>query len=318
MLHQAITHSRLPLCVTDPHEADNPIQYVNAAFCDLTGYRQDEILGRNCRFLQGPETDAAHVELLRQAIINEQVATVELVNYRKDGSKFINALQVGPIFDDSGRLRYFFGSQLDVTARVEAERRAREIADAELRHRLMNILAVLTALVKQTGREDLDAEQKVELIASRIEAVGRAHLITLSDGASGSTDLAQVIEVILRAYTAGKADRFSHFGPQVNVGNRALSAIALTLHELATNAIKHGALSEPDGRVSISWRICPAETGPRSIELTWTEAGGPAVAPPSRSSGSQIVAKLLEVSSGSIRYDWRPDGLVAVIQMAVG
>ncbi|MEX1233982.1 MAG: PAS domain-containing protein [Roseovarius sp.] len=106
----AIRHSRLPLCISDPSKPDEPIVFANRAFCDLTGYEESEIIGRNCRFLQGPETTPESVEEIRAAMTSREVTMVEIVNYRKNGEKFINALQIGPIFDQDDQLIFRFGS----------------------------------------------------------------------------------------------------------------------------------------------------------------------------------------------------------------
>ena len=118
----AIRATRMPMIITDPRQPDNPIVFVNNAFLSLAGYEREEILGRNCRFLQGPDTDRGEVAKLRAAIDNVTDISVELLNYRKDGTKFWNALYVSPVVDESGDLQFFFASQLDVTGRKHAER----------------------------------------------------------------------------------------------------------------------------------------------------------------------------------------------------
>ncbi|WP_132251795.1 hybrid sensor histidine kinase/response regulator [Methylobacterium segetis] len=117
----AVETTRMPMIVTDPHQADNPIIFVNRAFIRMTGYRRDELLGSNCRFLQGPETDRATVDEVRAAIAERREFATEILNYRKDGSSFWNALFVSPVFNRAGDLVYFFGSQLDVSRRRDAE-----------------------------------------------------------------------------------------------------------------------------------------------------------------------------------------------------
>lgn len=118
------------MIVTDPHQFDNPIVFANNAFLALTGYERLEVVGRNCRFLQGPETDPEPVARIREAVRNEVAITVDLLNYRRDGTTFRNALYMGPVHDDAGALRYFFASQLDVSERY---RLLSEIADLEAR-----------------------------------------------------------------------------------------------------------------------------------------------------------------------------------------
>jgi PAS domain S-box-containing protein len=117
----AVETTRMPMIVTDPHQADNPIIFVNRAFERMTGYTRDELIGTNCRFLQGPETDREVVTELRLAIAEQREFSTEIINYRRDGSSFWNALFVSPVFNRSGDLVYFFGSQLDVSRRRDAE-----------------------------------------------------------------------------------------------------------------------------------------------------------------------------------------------------
>ncbi len=120
----AVRATRMPMIVTDPRQFDNPIVFANDAFLRLTGYSRLEVTGRNCRFLQGPDTDPAAVERIRAAIRQEVDVRVDLLNYRKDGSIFYNALFVGPVRDDSGQVVYYFASQVDVS---EHHRMAAEI-----------------------------------------------------------------------------------------------------------------------------------------------------------------------------------------------
>ena len=131
--------------LTDPRLDDHPIVYVNEPFLEMTGYPADEVLGRNCRFLQGEDTDEAAIDELRRAIADERPATVELVNYRKDGTPFLNQLHISPVRDGDGRLVHFVGVQIDVTARrgrrgraaaLELPRRRRPAAGRLARSRI--------------------------------------------------------------------------------------------------------------------------------------------------------------------------------------
>ena len=117
----AIETTRMPMIVTDPHQPDNPIVFANRAFLSTTGYAMEEVMGRNCRFLQGPDTDPSTVAEVRAAIKDRHETSVELLNYRKDGTSFWNALYISPIFDENKALVYFFASQLDVSRRRDME-----------------------------------------------------------------------------------------------------------------------------------------------------------------------------------------------------
>lgn len=148
----AVRATRMPMVITDPRQPDNPIVFSNNAFSLLTGYEQAAIVGRNCRFLQGPDTDPVEVARLRQAIDNRTQIEIELVNYKKDGTRFWNRLLVSPVFDAEGEIAYFFASQFDVTLERErlvglerdrdallaevAERNA-ELLDSEARYRTL-------------------------------------------------------------------------------------------------------------------------------------------------------------------------------------
>ena len=115
-LFASIQLSPIATVVTNPRLPDNPIVCVNQAFVDLTGYPAEEAVGRNCRFLAGPESDPAVQALLRNAVRREQPVLVEIQNYRRNGELFRNAVMIAPRFDVAGRLTHFIGSQMDVTA----------------------------------------------------------------------------------------------------------------------------------------------------------------------------------------------------------
>jgi len=115
----SIRLSPIASIVTDPKAGDNPIIAANHAFEQLTGYSEDELLGRNCRILAGAETDQARSAALRQAIATATPAVIELINYRKDGTTFLNAVMIAPLLDDDGVPAYFVGSQMEVGARLQ-------------------------------------------------------------------------------------------------------------------------------------------------------------------------------------------------------
>ncbi len=137
LLFTAAEKTRMPQIITDPNLPDNPIVFANRAFQNLCGYDAGELIGRNCRFLQGPGTDPTDVAKVRDAIAARRDVVVEILNYHRDGTPFRNELYISPVFDPEGRLRYFFASQLDVTrfrttegVLAESEARYRALFDA--------------------------------------------------------------------------------------------------------------------------------------------------------------------------------------------
>ncbi|MBT2186557.1 PAS domain-containing protein [Sphingobium sp. H33] len=142
-----INGSEIAAVLTNPRAQDNPIIFCNSAFEKLTGYPADEILGRNCRFLAGPNTDRSAVAQLREAISRGRPVMVELLNYRRDGTAFRNAVTIAPLFDDQGDLEYFLGTQVDLgslgSSPSRAENARRKLAILSPRQR--QVLAELAA-----------------------------------------------------------------------------------------------------------------------------------------------------------------------------
>jgi chemotaxis family two-component system sensor kinase Cph1 len=120
-LWKAVECTRSSLIVTDARAPDHPIVYCNQAFLDLTGYQESEILGHNCRLLQGKDTDRKAIAKLRQAVARRQHCKIIIKNYRKDGTAFWNDLVVSPVTDDAGEVTHFVGLQLDITHRITYE-----------------------------------------------------------------------------------------------------------------------------------------------------------------------------------------------------
>ncbi|MXP29437.1 PAS domain-containing protein [Porphyrobacter algicida] len=150
-----ISKSAVAAVVSDPRLPDNPIVACNEAFIWLTGFEHAEVIGRNCRFLRGEKTEPQKTELLRQAIQERRPAMVELVNYRKDGSKFRNAVMIAPLFDDDGSLQYFLGSQIAIDDGQEIRRQKARSKIGSLSNRQRQIIEFLVKgqLNKQIAHE---------------------------------------------------------------------------------------------------------------------------------------------------------------------
>lgn len=311
----AMAKTRMAICLCDPYEKGLPIVFANKAFQELTGYEEDEILGRSCRFLQGPGTDKQAVQLMRNALAAEEVVVVELLNYRKDGSAFWNALHLGPIYNEKGELVYFYGGQWDVSdvraARAE-EQHARQMA-RELSHRMKNMFAVVAGIINVTGRVRGIQKEAAE-INSRIQALGRAYETTLDDASRGVIDIGEAIRSVMLPYQMDRRDRLVLNGGSAGMPFPVVSIVGLVLHEFAANAERYGAWSVPKGSVVLEWQLKPLKG---QLTLTWTELGGPQINPVDikEGSGSAIVDKLLRSDVGRIERYWDENGFKAVLTL---
>lgn len=180
----AVEMTRMPMILTDPNLPDNPIVFANKAFLDLTGYEESELLGRNCRFLQGPNTDREVVSEIRQAVERAEAVSVEILNYKRDGSPFWNAVFIGPVYDTSGDLLYFFASQLDVSRRRDSEQAFRQSQKMEaigqltagLAHDFNNLLQVVNGNLELLSSRPLDERSLRYIDAARSAAERGAKL----------------------------------------------------------------------------------------------------------------------------------------------
>jgi PAS domain S-box-containing protein len=188
-LGEVFRQSHTPTVLTNPRLADNPIVLANDAFLRLTGYGRDEVLGRNCRFLGGAETDPRVSGMIRVAIQETRSVSATLLNHRRDGSRFWSELQISPIFDADGTLAFFVGYQNDITWRVEADqalRRAhRELGERlaeredlvrEIQHRVRNNLQTIIGLLNlERRRGDPAVRRRLDVIAQRVGVLGDIH-----------------------------------------------------------------------------------------------------------------------------------------------
>lgn len=131
-LTEVIGLSPIAMVVTNPRRPDNPLELVNRAFVDLTGYTESEIVGRNCRFLSGDEPQQPGKETLRAAIGAARPALVDILNFRRDGTPFRNGVMIAPLFNDEGELTWFLGSQVDLGNEAEAALYSRRSNATEL------------------------------------------------------------------------------------------------------------------------------------------------------------------------------------------
>ncbi|MEE4455115.1 sensor histidine kinase [Novosphingobium resinovorum] len=169
-------------------------------------------------------------------------------------------------------------------------------------------------MASQTFRDAPPHE--IEAFVSRLHALSGAHdLLTQQDW--DAVELRNVVERALRPFLQEDKERFTIAGPNLRLSSTQALLIAMTLHELGTNAVKYGALSNADGRVEVRWELAEQGGGGR-LGLHWREAGGPAVTPPSRKGfGSRMIERATKGEQGTARFDFAPEGLQCTLELAI-
>ena len=260
----AVERTRMPMVVCDARAPDCPVVLANQAFLELTGYSAEEVLHRNCRFMQGPNTSQATVNELHDRLSrDENEIEIELLNYRKDGSSFWNQLLISAVRDDEGTLLYYFSSQKDVTTRRRAEEleRTERLLLQEVDHRSMNALALVQSIIHLSNADD---PQFAALIAGRVDALARAHRLLSKTSWSGGS----IAQLVHQEVPVSFASRVRVDGPDMTLPPVMVQPLSLVLHELFSNAIRHGALSDPDGGIELSWK-----GEDELIQFEWREVG---------------------------------------------
>ena len=210
-----------------------------------------------------------------------------------------------PIRDDSGRVASIFTQGSDVTERVRAENHQKLLIN-ELNHRVKNTLTSIQSIVSQTLRGAQTKEEASKAITDRILALSRAHNVLTAENWDGA-ELGAMVDSAVEAFRVDGRDAIRIQGPDLRVGPHAAMSIALALHEMATNAVKYGALSSAGGKVDIGWQLSGD-----TFELTWAESDGPAVIPGDRKGfGSRLLLQVLPRElQGTADIDYRPQGIV--------
>jgi PAS domain S-box-containing protein len=213
----------------------------------------------------------------------------------------------------TGKPTRLIGTTLDITERKAAEERQAVLVH-ELDHRAKNTLAVVQAALRLTPRDD--AETYARAVEGRVAALSRAHTL-LAKGRWRGAELRTVAEEALAPFraTGGSGPTATLDGPPLPLAPAAVQALSMTLHELATNAAKHGALSVPDGRLRLSWEIAEG-----LLRMRWSEEGGPPIAAPPKRQGfgsSLIAATITRQLGGEAQADWRAGGLLWQAQVPV-
>lgn len=284
---------------------------VNQRLLDIVGYERDELLQMTWEDITPPAdlaTDRENFAKLQKGLIPSYVR--EKRSFRKDGSIVWINLTVANQFSDDGQALYCIAVIEDITHRKAAEARQRLLL-AELNHRVKNTLATIQSIANQSLRRAATPKDFVESFLGRIQSLSSAHNLLNQETWEGA-DLATLVQSQVTVGGAIDSDRVICHGPPVTLPPQIALNLALVLHELATNAMKHGALQREEGRITVEWSML-TEDGKRVLDITWVETGGPPTTAPRRSGfGTMLVERGLEQGLGAeTRLDWSEQGLRA-------
>jgi PAS domain S-box-containing protein len=273
----------------------------------LLGYTAEEAIGKPVKMFIPANRRGEEHGILALISEGERVEPYDTVRRRKDGSLVDVSLMVAPLKDSAGRVIGACKIARDISARKRAEEQLRTLSN-EVDHRARNLMAIVQATVHMSNAPT--SHELKAAIEGRIQAIAKAHTL-LSKTRWKGADLTSLIREELSPYDAEGASRISLTGPEVHLEPGHAQSIAMVVHELATNAVKSGALSVPGGRIRVDWSY----PNKGRLLLRWTEFGGPSVKPPRRQGfGGRVIDQLVRNElKGEARFDWRAEGLACEI-----
>jgi len=273
----------------------------------IFGYTAEEVVGKPITILIPPDRHDEEPAILERIRRGERVEHFETVRMRKHGSRVDISLTISPVKNAEGKIIGASKIARDITERKRSEAQIAILA-REAEHRAKNVLATVQATVHLTQSDT--PEGLKQAIEGRIQALANVHRLFVESRWEGA-DLHGLAQEELAAYSPGRETRVQIDGPSVLLEPNAAQAIAVILHELATNAAKYGALSVPNGQVRTEWSH--EQNG--QLVLRWTEKGGPPVEPPTRRGfGARVMENMVRGQfKGELKFDWHPEGLACEI-----
>jgi PAS domain S-box-containing protein len=293
-------------------DAEGRITYYNEAAAALWGHRPTLGSSEWCGSwkLYWPDgTPLPHAECPMAVALKENRAVrgMEAIAERPDGTRVPFIPYPTPLHDEAGQLAGAVNMLVDITERKRAEEQ-QALLVRELHHRVKNTLATVQAIMGSTARASTSIEEFKDAMIGRIGALAKTHLLLSEEGATVA--FADILRSELDPFDDGSRKRVRLRGPRVEVPSRLAVSLGMAIHELTTNAAKHGALSVYGGKVEVRWTVA-VDAGRRTLDFDWLESGGPPVAPPKRQGfGSRLLDFVLpgQIQAKS-RIDYRPQGV---------
>ena len=298
--------------------ADLRFQLANAAYRRLVGNR--DVIGKTVAEALPEVVDQGFADLLEQVRSSGEAFIGRSVSVMLEGEsggpleeRFLDFIYQ-PIFASDGSTPGVFVQGYDVTEQRRAEEH-QQLLIHELNHRVKNTLSIVQALAMQSFNDSVEPAAARRTFDARLNALSAAHnLLTMENWESAG--LLETISASVAATAGANATRVSIHGPEIVVAPQTAVSIAMTVHELCTNAIKYGALSNDSGTVDVRWTAGAEEDGAIELRVEWVEAGGPPVtAPTRRGFGTRLIERGLSAEVRSqVTLDYRPGGLQCTIR----
>jgi PAS domain S-box-containing protein len=318
------SRAQVPMIVCNPNIEDNPIVYVNEAFQRVTGYSRSASIGRNCRFLQGRDTDKDDVDRLRAAISAGQDISLDILNYRANGEPFLNRLIVAPILDEKGRVQYFLGVQKEIR-HGDLDKSAEQVNTQllEVQNRVRSDLSMIINMIRQQSRQT-SVPQDFVALSRRIETLQILYEeMKLAD--SQSNDDTLQLGSFLSRLSAAIAHVDGRPGVRLTLQIEPLSVpvetatrVGLVLSEVLTNAFVHAFHRLDSGLVEV--RMSRLSEGGLRLSVADDGLGIPPDErwPNPRTIGGRIVGGLIEGLDGTIQLGRGAAGTVVTIDVPAG
>jgi PAS domain S-box-containing protein len=274
------------------------------------GYTAEEVIGQPITIVIPQDRQDEERLILTRIRRGERIDHFETVRQRRHGSLIVVSLTVSPVKNTEGKIVGASKVARDITEQKRSQEQIATLA-REAEHRSKNVLASVQAAVNLSNSDT--PEGLKQAIEGRIRALANVNSLFVGTRWIGA-DLSTIAKQELAPYSEKDEGRVHIDGPPVLLEPNAAQAIAVTVHELSTNAAKYGSLSKPGGQIELEW----VHQADGQLILRWKEMGGPAVQIPSRQGfGSRVIERMIGQLRGNARFDWRPEGLVCEITLRV-
>ncbi|WP_455429905.1 CheR family methyltransferase [Microvirga arabica] len=303
---------------------DGSLTYVNDRFCAMAGRGSEALMGKSLGEILHPEDAERNAALLKRLYATGEPFTADTRYVRPDGSVVWALTSVSPIRDAGGRIAGGSVACIDISDRKQAEgalhesERHTKLLLAELQHRVRNTLAVVRSITRRTAETSETVEDYAMHLEGRIDAFARAQAMATRAPDAG-VDLEEFLREELLSLTVRDEEKARIDGPPVRLRAKTADSIGLAIHELATNALKYGALSGAGGHIDVTWRIGGTD-GDRRLKLEWRESGVSVagVAPRRRGFGSELIESTLRYElDAETELQFTPGGIRCTIEIPI-